>query len=112
MSLLDIRVVPETLRTTAFGGVGVNYAVIGSLFSHPIKILFIQNLTNAQLLFSFDGVNDHLTLPQNGHFSFDISTNKSNVSSELVFAVGRGVYVKRSGVPTSGSVYVTAFYAD
>lgn len=107
----SIRLVPETLKSLAFGSIGAAYMGVGTAFTSPIRILKIQNLTDALLLFSFDGVNDHDILPTNGFTIYDVSANKT---IEQGFYVGEGtrVYVKRSGTPTTGSVYVTAFYGS
>jgi len=108
---LAIRLFPETLRSLAFGSILAGYVGIGSSFAHPIRIIFIQNLTDVLLLFSFDGVNDHFPLPSNGFLLLDVTSNKS-VSMGCFIAQGTRLYVKRSGVPSSGAVYVSAFYAQ
>lgn len=107
----NIRVAFETEKTLSFGSVGVGFTLIGSNFQHNIRLLVIQNLTDAILTFSFDGVNNTITLPSMGQVIFDWASDKSNIAADLMMAIGRGVWVKQSGVPTSGAVYVSAFYA-
>jgi len=106
---LDIRLVPETLRSLAFGSIGAGYMGIGTALTEPSRILVIQNLTDAALLFSFDGVNDHLVLNTDVSIVLDVTTNKS-VDHGFYIAAGTRIYVKQSGVPTSGSVYVSSFH--
>ena len=108
---LDIKLQPETLRSLAFGSIGAAYAGIGTALDEPSRMLIIQNLTDAALLFSFDGVNDHLILNTEVSLVMDVTTNKSSVQG-LYFSAGTRIYVKRSGVPTSGSVYVSSFYGS
>ena len=108
---LAIRLKPETARSVAFGGIGVNYAAIGTEFDKPIRIFFLQNLTDATLWFSFDGVNNHVPLIANGYLLLDVTSNKS---LEQGFYISRGqtIYVKQLGVATAGSVYLSVFYGD
>jgi hypothetical protein len=108
---LAIRCVAETLRSLGFASVQVGYTLIGSTFQHPIRILMVQNFTDASLLFSLDGVNNHFPLLPNGYVIFDVSSNK-NFSDGFFFPTGSGVYVKALGAPGSGSVYVSAFYGE
>ncbi|CAB4127773.1 hypothetical protein UFOVP97_33 [uncultured Caudovirales phage] len=104
-----IRLVPDTLRSLAFGVIGVNYAPIGTVFLHPMRIISIKNLTNANLLFSFDGVNDNEVVPAEAGVVYDLCTNRVGTLGAMI-SIGTRVYVKQSGVPTAGSVYVTTWY--
>lgn len=105
----SIRLVPETARTLAFGAIAAGYMGIGTSFSKPIRILMIQNMTDASLMFSFDGINDHLPLPRDGYMLLDVATNKAKEDG-LFISEGTRLYVKRIGIPTVGAVYVTTFY--
>lgn len=106
---LAIRLLPETIRTIGFASIGAAYMGIGTGFANPVVIFHLQNLTDALLTFSFDGVNDHLVLPASGFILLDVSTNKS-ISNAMFISQGQRIYVKENGVPTSGSVYLTVFY--
>lgn len=101
----------EPIRSLAFGSILAGYALIGTKLAHPSHQLCIQNLTNVQLMFSFDGISDHLTLPANGFYLSDITTNQAP-NLGLYLAKGEGIYVKRVGTPTSGAVYLTTFYGE
>lgn len=105
---LDMRA--DELRSLAFGSIGASYTAIGSEFDHPMRIIKIQNLTDANLIFSFDGVLDHLILPPNGFDLYDVSANKI-VDGGFYVSANTQIYVKQSGVPASGAVYVSAFFA-
>ena len=104
-----IRLFPEPLRSLGFASIGAGYMGIGTALDNPSRILHIQNLTDATLLFSFNGVDDHEVLPANAFLLIDVTTNRTT-DSGLYFAAGTRIYVKQSGVPTSGSVYVANFY--
>lgn len=109
MSILAMRMQAEPVRSLGFASISGTYMGIGTGFVNPIRILYVQNLTNATLMFSFDGVNDHFPLAANSFLLLDVTTNRT-VSTGAFFAEGTRVYVKEIGVPTSGSVYVAVFY--
>lgn len=105
-----IRLEFEDQRSIAFGGVGANYAIIGTVFANPLRILIVDNLTDADLQFSLGGVNDHFMVAALSSKVIDISSNSVN-SSEFYIAKNQGLYVKRIGTPTTGNVYLSAIYA-
>jgi len=99
----------DNQKVLAFGSIGVNYAVVDSEFFHPTRLLIVQNLTDALLQFSTNGVDDKFPLPANGQIVLDFSANKvGNVSWFL--PAKSSIYVKRIGTPTTGSVYITAVH--
>lgn len=109
---LAIRLAPEPVRSLAFGSISGVYAGIGTAFSNPIRIIMIQNLSDVTLMFSFNGVDDHVPLPGSGFLLLDVSTNKS-VSNGFFIAEGTRIYVRDLGAPaTVGSVYVSVFYGS
>lgn len=111
ISTLAIRMLAEPIRTLGFGSISGAYMGIGSSLDFPSRLLFIENLTDAQLMFSFDGVNDHFTLPAFSNFVFDITTNQQHESG-IYFSVGTRLYVKEVGIPSEGNVYVSTFYGS
>ena len=104
-----VCIIPDLLRTTAFGAIGVGYTPVGAVFLHQMRIVSIKNLTNANLIFSFDGINDHDIVPAEAGVVYDFCANKTGNAGALM-AIGTTVFVKQSGVPTAGAVYVTTFY--
>lgn len=108
---LAVRWRPEELRSLAFGSVGASYTALGSAMENPIVNYKISNGTDANIIISFDGVTNHDFVAANGFTLYDVQANHGK---GLAFALTKGamVYVKReSAAPTSGSVYLTAFYA-
>jgi hypothetical protein len=104
----------DVQRTLGFAGIGANYAAVGTGLTYPASQLFIQNLTNVSLQFSFDGINDHFPLASNAFFVLDITTNKFIRSEGLFLPVGTTLYVKEiagGAAPASGSVYFSYTYA-
>lgn len=109
-----VRVTFEALRSTAFGGIGAGYAIIGSVFTAPTRIMSITNLTDVSILFSFDnGVTDHDVLPAGAGKVYDFTANTSVSGGTPFFETGGSVYAKRaSGAPTLGAVYVSVAYCQ
>jgi hypothetical protein len=111
---VDMRA--DLLRSLSYTGIGTNYFPIpvpGSsplitTFTHPMRIMIVQNLTNATLTFSFDGINDHFVLPSIGQLIMDVSSDEFQQNG-FIISVNTTMSVK--GTATSGAVYVSAFYA-
>lgn len=112
MSLLAIRFAAEPVRSIAFGGISGTYAAIGTPLVNPIRQFLIQNETDALLMFSLDGVNDHFPIPAGGFFLDDVSSNKSLLAQGWFLAAGTTLYVRTVGSPSTGNVYFSAFYGQ
>lgn len=103
----------ETLRSVAFGGIGANYAAVGGVFNNPIRILKVSNETNASVLISMNGIDDHDIVAGNGVFVYDFTGNASAQAGVLELQAQKRIYVKQAGAaPTSGTLYITAIYAS
>jgi hypothetical protein len=100
---------PEPVRSLAFGSISAAYMPIGTSFANPVRIFFIQNLTDALLMFSFNGIDDNFPLPPSSFLLLDVTANRT-VSQGFYIAEGTFIYVKEIGTPTLGSVYVSVFY--
>lgn len=106
-----IRIEIENLRSLAAGGIGANYAAIGTALENPCRMIRIQNLTDATILVSDDGVNDKEIFVPGSFLILDIATNRTNVASEAAMAQGKTFYAKQSGAaPTTGSIYISSYY--
>jgi len=110
MSNLAIRLFPEDLRSTAFGSITGAYTMIGFALEFPSRILIIQNLTDTQMLFSFNGSDDHLTLPSGGQIVLDLTANKTVTGGAAYISAGDAVWVKYASAPSLGAVYVSSFF--
>jgi hypothetical protein len=107
------RIAYEPLRSLGFASIGAGYTGVGGSFANPVRILKVNNATNANLIISFDGVNDMDFIFANSAYVFDYATNAIEPVGQLEQPLGRRFYVKEaSGAPTSGSVYVTVIYAS
>ena len=112
MASMAIRLLAEPVRTLNSAAIGPAYMGIGTAFDHPIRIIVLQNFTDITLMFSFDGINDHLPLMNNGYMVLDVTGNRTSQSGVFCISEGTRIYVRETGgiLPISGDVYVSTFY--
>lgn len=108
--MIASRVGYEPERTTAFGSITASYALMGALFTHPIRMLVLQNDTNTASSFSLDGVNTFITLQAGVSIILDLTSNSTGNPQGFAVPINWGVYVKYVSAPGSGSVYASAIY--
>ena len=101
----------EAQRSLAAASILAGYTAIGTPFANPEQVFLCQNLTDALLQFSFDGVVDHFVLPANSGIIIDVCANQTSSAGGLFMTVGTQMYVKRIGTPSTGSVYVSVDYS-
>lgn len=103
----------DTLRTLAFGGIGATFAPVGTPFEFQARIICFTNTTNADVMFSMDGVADQLIVPAGSFKLFDVTMNHRPVNmDDFCFAIGTQWYVRYAAATTSGSVYIEVVYAQ
>lgn len=107
---LAIRLQAEPLRSVGFAALGGAYSTLGTPMSHPIRLIVLQNFTDTGVMISFNGIDDHLPMVEDGYMILDVTSNKT-ISQGFFLAEGQQLYVKQLGAPaTSGSVYLSVFY--
>lgn len=110
MGALAIKLLPEAVRSLAFGSISGTYMGVGTPLSNPSRIILIQNFMDEAVMISFDGITDHLPVAADGFVLIDITANKT-ASQGFYIAEGTRFYAKElSSAPTSGSVYISSFY--
>lgn len=102
----------DVLRTVAFGGISGSYALVGTAFVKPIRLICFTNNTNGDVFFSDDGVNDKLFVAASSFKLFDLTTNRLNSDPIWCFPVRTQFYVKQSTAPSSGAVYIEALWGQ
>ena len=108
----SIRLSPEPVRSLAHTSIGAAYMGIGTALDHKARIINISNLTNGQLMISFDGVHDHFPLVPASFLHLDVCKNDLGLGL-MSLEIGERLYVKELNAvwaPTKGSVYLTVFY--
>jgi hypothetical protein len=106
------RLVFDEIRSLSDGAIAANYSAIGSALDHIVRLIKIDNLTDANLLFSLDGSTDHFVLHASSSMILDIGSNKMHYDGFYI-AKGTILYVKRidAGAPV-GTVYYSAIYGQ
>ena len=101
----------DPVRVKAAGSISSSYSQVGTSLNNGARQLLVQNLTDATLMFSFDGVNDHFPLLANSYIIIDVTTNKVTNDGWFITKNTR-MNVKRIGTPTTGSVYISVFFGQ
>ncbi len=105
------KLLPGELQQLGFAGVAPSVFISVGVFFQPARLILVQNLTDQLLEFSMDGLNSHFVLPACSSVTFDAGTNKGTPNT-AAFPQGYGVFVTAPGtLPTTGSIYLTYFYA-
>jgi hypothetical protein len=107
-----IQLFVEPQRVIAAGAISGIYAGIGTVYTHPVRLYMLQNFTDAALQFSWDGIDDHFPLPAGGSMIIDVTSNKSATGGMFAISENDRTYVKRIGIPTTGSVYLSIFFGN
>lgn len=107
----------DVLRSAGFAAIGVNFVLVGTLFTVPPRLLKISNFTNINLIISDDGINNKDIVASNGFCLYDFGSNKDSRTGLLQMPMAYppvGIWVKQeTGVAAaSGNVYVTVVYAS
>ncbi len=110
MEAISIRVLPEAVRSLAFGGISGAYAAVGTALANPARMIIFQNFTDGNLMISFDGVTDHLPVAANGFVLLDVTSNKTGAVQGFYISQGTTFWTKQISAPTLGSLYITSFY--
>lgn len=112
MALNGQRVRFETLRSIAFGSISGAFAAVGTPLSNPARLIILTNQTNADMIVSFDGVNNHIYILSASAIILDLGSNRIGPVDQLELGSNTQIYVKQAaGAPASGSVYASVIYA-
>lgn len=82
------------------------YVSIGNPITVPGKMVIITSTVNANILISWDGINDHLFL-ENGATPLSESLRELNFGSLGLVAPSGRVFAKLVTATAAGSVFVT-----
>jgi hypothetical protein len=110
-----IRINAEILRSLSYTDLTTSFTPVGEQTLNAIHIYSIQNQTDNDIYWSWNGETNGGFLPANGgHIILDITTNKK-WDQGMYLPVGLQTYV--AAVPgqapaTTGAVYVTSFFSQ
>jgi hypothetical protein len=109
--ITSIRALFNPVKSIASGSVSNIYSMIGTPFERPVRVIILQNYTNGPVMFSFDGVDDHVPLAASGYMIIDVTGNRTNTGDGWYIGEGTTVYVKYlTGAVSGGSVFVSSIY--
>jgi len=101
---------PSMVLSLAAAGIGAGYALVGAL-PNSARIINFQNLTDQDVMLSFDGFNDHLPVPARSFVLLDATANKTEPNAAFFCLIGQEFYVRDlSGAPSTGNFYISSFY--
>jgi hypothetical protein len=112
----SLRIAAEPMRFLGYASISSSFVALGGPLANPAKMHSLINMTDQNLVWSFDGVNAHGFLGANGGcFMFDIATNKSESQDNLCEGQGLQIYIatdSNSGgtSPSVYGVYMTVLY--
>lgn len=107
----SIRLAAIPVQTVAYSAVTSSFVAMGAAMPEPIRVIKINNSTNSDIYVSFDGSTAHDVVVASSGMVVDITTNKS-IEQGMFLSQGTVVYIEYvSGAPTSGNVYLSAYYA-
>lgn len=106
------RVAFEPIRESAFGSITASYTALGTPTTEYVRLISLNNFTNADVYVSFDGINNHLKMPAGSFQLFDLSSNKVR-DDGLFIGIGTQIFVKYvSTLGSTGSFWVECMHAD
>lgn len=109
----NVKLKPEELRELSFTSVAASYTALGDAFEHPIVLFHLVNDLNEDIFVSFFNDENHMFVKEGSFVLYDVAANSELPSGYRSFEKGTIVSVKRAGgAPTSGAVYLMAFYAS
>ena len=113
----------DPIRYLGWAGIAAGYNPIDYLvpiagengqLRYAARLVCINNLTNADLMFSLNGVDDHFMVTAETGKVYDITSNtfNTNLTGIFAFAIGTRFYVKQLEVPTTKGVYIEVIYGS
>lgn len=106
----------ETIREVPNAGIGVNYAVIGTPLQNASVDIVFYNSTDADLMIGADinGLRDMFVIRTLTTFQLHSGTDQetNDTGGKLCFPKNTQFYVKEFGNPSTGSLFMSVFYAQ
>lgn len=107
-----IRVTFDAVREAAYGSIGASYAAVGSATTDYVRLVSMNNGTNAEVYVSLNNSTNHFRVVANGFKLLDLTANKQS-NAQLYLEKGTTFSVKHvSGAPTSGTFWVETMSAE
>jgi hypothetical protein len=105
-----LRVFSEPVQVVAYSSITGSFVSTGIAMKDPIRILKVNNTTDADVYISFDGTTNNDVIVAGSGMVVDLTANKG-IESGIYLPIGTIFYLKYvSGAPTLGNVYISAYY--
>lgn len=108
---ISIRLGVEPLRSLGFASIGASYMGVGSALENPARMVEVNNLTDADLFLSLDGVDDHFIIAAKTAKIYDITANKTREDG-FFMEKGDRLYVRESETPTEKAIYFSVIHGE
>ena len=102
----------DAYRTLGEASITTSFVAVGTPFAQPVRLICITNNTDGDMIFSVDGVTNHLFIPKGAFKLFDLNTNRVEQSQYWVLPINTQFYVKYSTAPTLGAVYIECLWGQ
>lgn len=99
---------PDILRSIDSAVFSGAFLPVGTPLQFPVRLIKFVNLSNVNVLISWDGVNNHEILPLGTAFTIDGSANRESSSNVWEIQSGTQFYVQ--GSPGTGFIYISCYY--
>jgi hypothetical protein len=99
----------DAVRSIANGSITSSYQPLGAAFGHAMRVMYISNPTDGDMMFSFDSITDNFFVPAGGYVVFDL-TSDQDANESFRYQAGSQLYIKYITAPTKETVYVTLIY--
>jgi hypothetical protein len=109
MAVTSVVVRFDAVRTMNWAVITNLYQALGSVCSHPMRLIKFVNNTDGDMYFSFDGTTNNDFVPAGGYAVYDLMTNALGTSPYTLENLTQ-FYVKFATAPSLGDVYVVAVY--
>lgn len=115
-SLIPTNVIPLVNISVGVGSLSVgSYTYVGS-FTEPLELLIFVSVCNTEIIFSFDGINDHLAVGPVANSFNDQCLTIINFKKNLITLPSPNLYAQIPAYQEvnffSGNVYINAFSAQ
>ena len=112
-SALSSRATYDNIRSIGWNSLTNVYQIVGTALTEPVRILKVKNNTNADIMISFDGINDKDFFPAGSGDVTDFTANRANSADPLELPGRQYIYIRVVGaLPTTGSAYFVVIYAN
>ncbi len=105
MSNTGSEIKPEAVREIDFDDIGATFAAFGPAFLRVVRILTVDNGTDADMYLTLNGVTDQLRVRAGQAKVYDLKTD------DLYINPGDVISIRYKTAPTSGDVFIESITA-